>query len=67
MMLRRIFGAKREKVTGGWRNLDNEELHNLYSSCNLIRLIKLRGLKWMEHVAKHVRCEKCLQSFGWKA
>jgi hypothetical protein len=43
-MLRKIFGPKREEVTGGWRKLNNEELHNLYSSPNKIRMIKSR---WM--------------------
>jgi hypothetical protein len=39
-VLRRIFGPKRDEVTGGWRKLHNEELHNLYSSPNIIRMIK---------------------------
>jgi hypothetical protein len=39
-VLRRIFGPKRDHVTGDWRNLHNEELHNLYSSPNIIRMIK---------------------------
>jgi hypothetical protein len=38
-VLRRIFGPKREKVEGGWRRLHNEELHNLYASTNVIRVI----------------------------
>jgi hypothetical protein len=38
-MLRRIFGLKRDEVMGGWRKLHNEELHNLYSSLNIIRMI----------------------------
>jgi hypothetical protein len=41
-MLRRIFRPKREDVVGGWRRLDNVELHNLYASPNIIRLIKSR-------------------------
>jgi hypothetical protein len=41
-VLRRIFGPKRDEVTGGWRKLHNEELHNLYSSPSIIRLIKSR-------------------------
>jgi hypothetical protein len=40
MMLRRIFGPKRDEVMGGWRKLYNEELHNLYSSPSIIRMIK---------------------------
>jgi hypothetical protein len=43
--LRKIFGPKREEVAGGWRRLHNEELHNLYASSNIIRVIKSR-MKW---------------------
>jgi hypothetical protein len=39
---RRILGPKREKMTGDWRKLHNEELHNLYASSNIVRVIKLR-------------------------
>jgi hypothetical protein len=39
-VLRRIFGPKRDEVTGGWRKLRNEELHNMYSSLSIIRMIK---------------------------
>jgi hypothetical protein len=42
MVLRRIFGRKRDQVTGEWRKLHNEELHDLYSSPNIVRVIKLR-------------------------
>jgi hypothetical protein len=44
-MLKRIFGPKRDGVTGGWRKLHNEELHNLYSSPSIIRIIKSRMMK----------------------
>jgi hypothetical protein len=44
-VLRRIFGPKRDEVTGEWRKLHNEELHNLYSSPNIIRTIKSRRLR----------------------
>jgi hypothetical protein len=44
-VLRRISGPKREEVAGGWRRLHNEELHNLYASPNIIRVIKSRGMR----------------------
>jgi hypothetical protein len=44
-VLRRIFGLKRDEVTGGWRKLHNEELHGLYSSSNIIRVIKTRRMR----------------------
>jgi hypothetical protein len=50
-MLRRIFGFKRDEVTGGWRKLHNEELHSLYSSPNIIRVIKERAMRWAVYVA----------------
>jgi hypothetical protein len=50
-VLRRIFGAKRDGVTGGWRKLHNEELHNLYSSPSIMRIIKFRRMRWAGHVA----------------
>jgi hypothetical protein len=46
-VLRRIFGPKRDEETGGWRKLHNEELHNLYSSLNIIRVIKARSMRWV--------------------
>jgi hypothetical protein len=51
-MLRRIFGPRRDEVMGDWRKLHNEELHNLYSSPNKIRMIKSRRVRWVEHVAR---------------
>jgi hypothetical protein len=44
-VLRRIFGPKRDEVTGVWRKLHNEELHNLYSSPNVIRMLNLRRMR----------------------
>jgi hypothetical protein len=51
-VLRRIFGSKRDGVTGGWRKLYNEGLHNLYSSRSIIRIIKSRRMRWAGHVAR---------------
>jgi hypothetical protein len=51
-VLRRLFGPKRGEVTGDWRKLHNEELHKLYSSLNIIRMIKSRRLRWAGHVAR---------------
>jgi hypothetical protein len=51
-VLRRIFGPKRDEVTGDWRKLHNEELHNLYSSPNIIRKMKSRRMRWAGHVAQ---------------
>jgi len=52
MMLRRIFGPRRDEVTGEWRRLHNEELSDLYSSPNIVRVIKLRRIRWAGHVAR---------------
>jgi hypothetical protein len=49
-VLRRLFGPKRDEVTGGWRKLHNEELHNLYSSPSIIRMVKSRRMRWAGHV-----------------
>jgi hypothetical protein len=51
-VLRRIFGPKRAEVTGGWRKLHNEELHNLHSSASIIRMIKSRRMRCAGHVAR---------------
>jgi hypothetical protein len=51
-VLRRIFGPKRDEVTGGWRKLRNEELHNLYSSPSMIRMMKARRIKLAGHVVR---------------
>jgi hypothetical protein len=50
-VLRRIFGPKRHEVAGGWRKLHNEELHGLYSSPSIVRMIKARRMRWAGHVA----------------
>jgi hypothetical protein len=54
-MLRGIFGLKSDEETGGWRKLHNEELHNLYSSTSIIRIIKSRRMRWAGHVARKGR------------
>jgi hypothetical protein len=59
-VLRRIFGPKRDEVTGEWRKLHNEELHNLYSSPNIVRTIKSRRMRWAGHVARVGRREGCI-------
>jgi hypothetical protein len=64
-VLRRIFGPKRDEVTGEWRKLHSEELHILYSSPDIIRQIKSRRMRWAGHVAR--LGEECIQSFVGKA
>jgi hypothetical protein len=59
-VLRRIFGSKRDEVTGEWRKLHNEELHDLYSSPNIVRVIKSRRTRWAGHVARIGRREECI-------
>jgi hypothetical protein len=51
-VLRNIFGPKRDEVTGGWRKLHNEKLHNLYSSPNIFGMIKSRRMRWAGHVVR---------------
>jgi hypothetical protein len=51
-VLRRIFGSKRDEVTGEWRKLHTEELSNLYFSPNILRVIKSRRIRWAGHVAR---------------
>jgi hypothetical protein len=51
-VLRKIFGPKRDEVTGGWRKLHNEELHDLHSSRSIIRIIKGRRMRRAGHVAR---------------
>jgi len=62
--LRRIFGPKRDDVTGEWRKLHNEELNYLYSSANIIWEIKCRRMRWAGHVASMGEEERCIQGFG---
>jgi 3-oxoacyl-ACP reductase-like protein len=51
-VLRRIIGPQRDEVTGEWRKLHNEELNDLYSSPNIVRLIRSRRTRWVGHVAR---------------
>ena len=52
MVLSRIFGTRRDEVTGEWRRLHNEELNDLYSSPKIVRVIKSRRMRWAGHVAR---------------
>ena len=51
-VLRRIFGPRRDEVTGEWWRVQNEELNDLYCSSNIVRVIKLRRMRWVGHVAR---------------
>jgi hypothetical protein len=51
-VLRRIFGPKRDEETGEWTKLHNEELHDLYYSPSIIRIMKARRMRWAGHVAR---------------
>jgi hypothetical protein len=62
-LLRRIFGPKREKVMGGWKELHNNDFHNLYSSPN-IKMIKSRQIRLAEHVAESLKERDQLVDLG---
>jgi hypothetical protein len=64
-VLRRIFGLKREEIIQGWTKLHNEELHNLYSSLSIIRMIKSL-MRWAGHTACMGRRRICT-GFWWKS
>ena len=51
-VLRRVFGPRRDEVTDEWRKLHNEELNDLYSSPNIVRVINSRRMRWAGHVAR---------------
>jgi len=51
-VLRRIFGPRRDEVTGEWSKVHNEELNDLYSLPNIVRVIKSRRMRWVGHVAR---------------
>jgi len=63
MVLRRIFGPRRDKVTGEWKRLHNEELNDLYSSPNIVRVIKSRRMRWAGYVASMVEERECIGSW----
>jgi hypothetical protein len=65
-VLKRIFGQKRDEVTGEWRKLHNEELHDLCSSPSIIRIIKSRRMRWVGRVARIGR-RGTLKIIGGKA
>jgi hypothetical protein len=62
--MRRIFGPKRNEATGEWTELQNEELHDLYSSPGIVRVIKSRRMRLAGHVARMGRKEACIW-FWW--
>jgi len=64
MVLRRIFGPRRDEVTGEWRTLHNEELNDLYTSPNIVRVIKSRRMRWAGHVARMGEERGCIGSWG---
>lgn len=61
-LLGRLFGTKREEVTGGWVKLHNDKIHNLYSLPNINIVIKSRIMKWEGHVTE----EKWIPKFSWR-
>jgi hypothetical protein len=63
-VLRRIFGPKRDEVTGEWSKLHNEDLNGLYFLANIVRVIKSGRLKWVGHVARMGKGEVCT-GFWW--
>jgi hypothetical protein len=64
-VLRRIFGPKSDEVTGEWRMLHSEELHNLYSSPDIIRQVKSRRMMWEGHVARMGEERKVYKGSEW--
>jgi hypothetical protein len=65
-VLRRIFGPKRDEVTGDWRKLHNEELHNLYSSPNIFSIMKSNRMRWAGHIAQMWRRGMCI-GYWWES
>ena len=65
-VLRRIFGRKRDEVTGEWRKLHNEELNDLYSSPSIVRVMQSRRMRWVRHVARMVARRGAYRVLAWK-
>ena len=63
IVLRRIFGTRRDEVMGEWRRMSNEELNDLYSSSNIVRVIKSRRMKWAGHVTRMGEERGCIGSW----
>jgi len=63
MVLRRICGPMKDEVTGEWRRLHNEELNDFYSSPSIVRVLKLRGIRWAGHVAHMDEERVCIGSW----
>jgi hypothetical protein len=63
-VLRRIFGPKRDKLTGSWRKLHNEELQNLYSSPNVINIIKSKKMRWVRREERMGKREMSTKFFS---
>jgi len=62
-VLKRIFGPKSDEVTGEWRKQHNEELNDLYSSHNIVRVIKSRRMRWVGQIARMGGVGRCIQCF----
>ena len=65
-VLRRIFGPRRDEVTGEWRTLQNEEFTDMYSSHNIVRVIKSRKMRWARHVARMGERRGLYRILVWK-
>jgi hypothetical protein len=63
-VLRRIFGPKRDEVTGGWRKLHNDEIRNLYFSPKIITMMKSKRVRWARHVARIKKKMKTKTAYG---